>query len=289
MNIEIPTADATAAPETVATNTPSESTEAATSQVLEAPEIDFEADYIDVSELDKYDIPEVPKKPDNNNDILLKKLEALESKLSVRDNPEEEVSEDDNRTKKTKSKIDLLMERLDRQEREQKQREIAQVENRVEAVNQEVLKAYTEKRLSEALKKSFDISSPAGMYASNFILADLVNMVEEFEADTGRLIRPKEVHNICDQHWKKHAPAIVGSYKTRALVGETTTTPSDNNGNKLTAEQINVERQLTELATEVDKFHKMGAVERQNHKKEIDELNAKIKNLIDKKRLYKKP
>lgn len=287
MEVETTVAEATPTAEVPAAEPTTEpTTEPTIEPTAEAPEPDFTSDYIDVSELDQYDFKE-PAKADPITE-LTKKLDVLESKLTPREEVTDLDTEEDQRTKKTKSKIDLLMERLDRQEREQKQRELQAVENRIETVNQTVLKSYTEKRLSEALKKSFDVQSSAGIYASNFILADLVNMVEEYEADVGRLIRPKETHAICEQHWKKHAPAIVGNYKTRAASGNAPeATPSDSNGDKLTQEQIDVERELVTLSAEVDKFHNMSTVERQNHKREIDEVNNKIKTLIEKKRLYK--
>jgi hypothetical protein len=282
MNIENPAVESAPA----VAEAPATTEAPVTTPTVEAePEIDFTSDYVDSSELDQYDFPE-ERKIDPLSE-LTKKLESLEKKITVKDIPEEDL-EEDTRTKKTKSKIDFLIEKIEQQEQKQRQQEIAQVENRIEAVNQNVLKAYTEKRLSPSLRKSFDVEAPSGIYASNFILADLVNMVEEFEAEKGRLIRPKETHAICEQHWKKHASAMVGNYKTRAASGsEPDTTPSDSNGNRMTRDQLDIEKQLVELSSQVDRFHKMGAVERQNHKKEIDEVNVKIKGLIDKKRLYK--
>jgi hypothetical protein len=282
MNIENPAVESAPA----VAEAPATTEAPVTTPTVEAePEIDFTSDYVDSSELAQYDFPE-ERKIDPLSE-LTKKLESLEKKITVKDIPEEDL-EEDTRTKKTKSKIDFLIEKIEQQEQKQRQQEIAQVENKIEAVNQNVLKAYTEKRLSPSLRKSFDVEAPSGIYASNFILADLVNMVEEFEAEKGRLIRPKETHAICEQHWKKHASAMVGNYKTRAASGsEPDTTPSDSNGNRMTRDQLDIEKQLVELSSQVDRFHKMGAVERQNHKKEIDEVNVKIKGLIDKKRLYK--
>jgi hypothetical protein len=257
------------------------------------PEVDFNAPYLnenDLLELDQYDIPEIKEtKPDGLTELYAK-LDALEKKLQT---PAEnyEDDEDDGRTKKSKSKIDMLLEKIELQEQRHRQAEFQQKEDRIETVNQKVMQNYVSKRVSEALKKSFDTSSPAGIYASNFILGDLVNMVESHEANTGRLITPKETQRICEQHWKKHAPAIVTTYRTRAQGGGTpnSTSPSETTGTpKQTQEQITVSKELATLSTKIDELYNLPINERQARKQEIQELSTKAKELITKQKALQK-